>query len=341
MVSLEQVRSSNGRIASELPPGLVAVFLGGTGAIGGLAMRQFARHTVRPRIYFLGRSQTAGDRIVAELKQINPDGDYCFIRADISLLRTVDDVCREIRAREHHINLLFLTTGTLEAGKHTEEGIELPVAVMYYSRIRFIVNLLPLLQRAPSLRRVVSVLCGSKEGEVDLHNLPGRAMGLMHMRGHFGSMMTLALESLALEAPDVAFIHDFPGSVRTDMGRDVRRASVIMIRIVYKVIGPLVYVSDAEAGDRHLFLSTSARFPPRLVADGDKTAGVTLSDGISVSIGSNGKEGSGVYSVNYDGEPAPQKALDILVRLRSQDVVRKVWQHTEEVFTGATGTAFV
>ena len=86
MVSLEQVHSSNARIASSLPDGLVAVFLGGTGAVGQATLKQFTKLTVRPRIYFLGRSQSSGDRITAELKALNPEGDYCFIRADVSLL---------------------------------------------------------------------------------------------------------------------------------------------------------------------------------------------------------------------------------------------------------------
>jgi len=115
MVSLEEIRSSNARIASSLPPELVAVFPGGTGAVGGTALRQFAKHAVRPRIYIVGRSQESGDRIIAELKELNPDGDYSFICADVSLLSTVDDVCREIKAREKYINLLFLTTAALDA----------------------------------------------------------------------------------------------------------------------------------------------------------------------------------------------------------------------------------
>ena len=117
MVSLEQAQSSNARIASSLPEGLVAVFLGGTGAVGQATLKQFIKYTVRPRIYFLGRSQTSGDRITAELKTLNPGGDYCFIRADVSLLSTVDEVCCEIKRREHHINLLFMTTATLLTGK--------------------------------------------------------------------------------------------------------------------------------------------------------------------------------------------------------------------------------
>ncbi|KAK0641935.1 hypothetical protein B0T16DRAFT_431540 [Cercophora newfieldiana] len=341
MVSLEEIRSSNARIADSLPPGLVAVFLGGTGAVGGTTLRQFAKHTTKPRIYFLGRSQEAGGRLEAELKELNPDGEFCFISADISLLGAVDDVCREIKARENHINLLFLTTGTLRSGTETEEGLDYATAVSYYSRVRFIVNLLPLLQRAPSLRRVVSVLAGTKEGEVNVQDFSGQSLPIVQQRGHLGSMTTLALESIALEAPDVSFVHSFPGSVKTNLGSDVKTASMMILRAVIKVFGPLVNLPYAEAGERQLFLATSARFPPKLEANGAATSGVTVSSEVKVSLASNGEEGSGVYSVNYEGEPGPQKVKDLLMKQRADDVVRKVWLHTEEVFTRVTGSNFV
>lgn len=80
-------------------------------------MKQFAKHAVQPRIYFVGRSERASKRITAELQTLNRAGKYHFINADLSLLHTVDDVCREIKSKEAVINLLFLTSGTLVTGK--------------------------------------------------------------------------------------------------------------------------------------------------------------------------------------------------------------------------------
>ena len=113
MVSLAQVNASNSQIASQLPPGLVAVFVGGTNGIGETTLRQFAKHAGNPRVYFIGRSQKAGDRIAEECKALNPDGEYIFIKGDTSLIRNVDDICKDIKAKETSINLLFLSTGTL------------------------------------------------------------------------------------------------------------------------------------------------------------------------------------------------------------------------------------
>ena len=117
MVSLTDVRSSNSRIASALPPGLVAVFVGGTNGIGETSLKQFAKHARQPRVYFVGRSQEAGDRIAAECKALNSEGKYTFIKADTSLIRSVDDICRDIKSKEKVVNLLFLSTGTLVAGE--------------------------------------------------------------------------------------------------------------------------------------------------------------------------------------------------------------------------------
>jgi NAD(P)-dependent dehydrogenase (short-subunit alcohol dehydrogenase family) len=104
MVSLPDVQSSNSCISPALPPGLVAVFVGATNGIGETTLKQFAKHARQPRVYFIGRSQEAGDRIVAECKALNAEGKYIFVKADTSLIRTVDDVCRDIKAKEKSIN---------------------------------------------------------------------------------------------------------------------------------------------------------------------------------------------------------------------------------------------
>ena len=113
MVSLTEVQSSNSLIPSALPSGLVAVFVGATSGIGETTLKQFAKHTRKPHVYFIGRSQEAGDRIKAECKALNKEGEYVFIKADVSLIKVVDDICRDIKSREQAINLLFLSQGTM------------------------------------------------------------------------------------------------------------------------------------------------------------------------------------------------------------------------------------
>jgi NAD(P)-dependent dehydrogenase (short-subunit alcohol dehydrogenase family) len=111
MVSFSTVCSSNSLISSTLPPGLVAIFVGGTSGIGEITLEKFAIYARQPRAYFIGRSQDAADHIIAKCKTLNPSGEFIFVKADVSLIRNVDEVCGEIKAKEKAINILFLSAG--------------------------------------------------------------------------------------------------------------------------------------------------------------------------------------------------------------------------------------
>ncbi|KAI9879277.1 MAG: hypothetical protein M1830_009007 [Pleopsidium flavum] len=346
MVSLTDIQSSNSRIASALPPGLVAVFVGATSGIGETTLKQFAKHARQPRVYFVGRSQEAGDRIAAECKALNSEGEYIFVKADTSLIRTVDDVCWDIKTKEKSINLLFLSTGTLishtdkkvsDHGVHAEtpEGLHFATALVHHSRARFIVNLLPLLQQATALRRVVTVFAACKEGPIDTTDFQAWRVPMLSQRGHASSLVTLSLEALAKKAPDVSFIHDFPGPVKSNIARDTKGALMFTLKAVFKVIGPLVYIPNQDSGERHLFLATSARYPTGTGVD--TAPGVPLAGGVAIARGTSGKSGSGVYSIDSDCESAGPKVEELLAKFRKEGLVEKVWKHTEEEYKRITG----
>ncbi|KAI1736421.1 NAD(P)-binding protein [Xylaria scruposa] len=327
MVSLSSIRSSNSLISSILPPGLVAVFVGGTSGIGEETLKKFAEHSIRPRAYIVGRSQEAADRIVAECQAINPEGQYIFQKADVSLIRGVDEICEEIKAREQAVNILFLTCGVLDLNRSkTADGLHLLAALNYYARIRFITNLLPLIQRASALRRVVTVGGGGHESELDTSDFQALRVSSTpeKLRGHLTSLVTLGLEAVAQAAPDVSFIHDFPGSVRTK----------IVEGLPEEVLRTLDWVPIEESGQRHLYLATSARYPPANAAD---AAGVPLGDGVEAMVGTTGMAGSGVYSVGVDCEAASPAVLEILRNMRERGLVHEVHLHTEGEFRRITG----
>jgi NAD(P)-dependent dehydrogenase (short-subunit alcohol dehydrogenase family) len=117
MVALEDVVSSNKRIANTFPDGLVAIFVGGTSGVGEYTVKAFAKYVRKPRLYIIGRSQEAADRIIRECSQQNPSGSFTFIKADISLVKQVDGVCRQIKSIEKAINVLFLSQGSMAYSK--------------------------------------------------------------------------------------------------------------------------------------------------------------------------------------------------------------------------------
>ncbi|OBT61907.1 hypothetical protein VE03_08224 [Pseudogymnoascus sp. 23342-1-I1] len=111
LVSPSEVRASNSLVASTFSTGLVAVFVGATNSIGKVSLKQFAKRTVRPSIYYVGQSQEAGDRIAADLKKLNPEGEYIFVQADLRLISKVDATCGDIKDKEKFINHVFLAMG--------------------------------------------------------------------------------------------------------------------------------------------------------------------------------------------------------------------------------------
>lgn len=363
MVSLPDVQSSNSQIANTLPAGLVAVFVGATNGIGEAALKEFARSARSPRAYFIGRSQEAAARITAECRQLNPEGEFTFIKADVSLIRNVDAVCREIQSKETSINILFLSCGTIRCGEgrifsyppqeknivahdiriDTSEGLHIMPATGYYARTRFISNLLPNLKQAAGLRRVVSVLAGGHEGPIDVNDFQGKTMSMLKIRGHLVSMTDMALEILAEQAPEVTFINDYPGAVKTGIGRDSNTLLAWFMTIVLMIIGPLIYIPIRESGERHLFFATSAKYPPRVRFDAaaEGSSGVPLSEGVEVASGTDGNVGSGVYSIHWKGEHAGPKVVKLLAGLREQGMAQKVWTHTVGEFDRIVGSTDV
>ncbi|KAK4460009.1 hypothetical protein QBC42DRAFT_111401 [Cladorrhinum samala] len=364
MVSLQQMQASNARI-NTLAPGLVAVFVGGTSGIGEATMKEFAKHASQPRIYFVGRSDEAAARITIELESLNPGGQYNFIKADISLLRNVDNVCLDIQSRESLINLLFLTSGTAVTGIDTAESLHYHTAVTYYSRIRFISNLLPLLQRATSLRRVVTVFNNhsskaNNASALHSHSIPSAPKTLLSQQSF--AIMTLALESLAFEAPDVTFIHSFPSPflpatsnntpAEAPQKKSPKTSPLMLVRSVF--LKPVSTpqrpssppISIIEAGERQLFIATSARYPAKRGGNVKLTAGVGIEseagEQITVARGTDGEEGSGVYLIGHEGNgQSGNGTVAVLKELREKDMVRRLWLHTVSEFTRITGSVFV
>ena len=168
----------------------------------------------------------------------------------------------------------------------TTEGLHYPIALAVHSRTRFTANLLPLLRRARGLRRVVTVFTGGKEGAIDFADFQGWKMSNpIRSRSHASSIVTLTLESLAARAPDVAFVHHFPGVVKSGSGRDARGPLMAVFKAVFAVIGPLFYVPLPEVGERHLYAGTSAMYPPaREPANANPEVGSAGGSGAGVAL---------------------------------------------------------
>ena len=186
------------------------------------------------------------------------------------------------------------------------------------------------------MRRVVSVYGGTFEGPINMADFQGWKLGRMENQGQEASIITLALEAHHKAAPEVSFVHNFPGAVESGIARGSIGGLMRVLKTIYAVLGPLVHIPLVEAGDRHLFLCTSARFSN---GSDDATAGVPLVDGLVLARGTDGQIGSGVYSIGANGESATPKVEKLLVQLRSQGMVKRVWENIESGINGALASS--
>ena len=203
----------------------------------------------------------------------------------------------------------------------TDEGLHYPTALAVHARNRFISDLLPLINNATGLRRVVSVFVGCLEGQVKMDDFQGWHMKLMANRDHAASVTTLSLEAHHRDNPSVSYIHNFPGVVRGGIARGTSGALMTAFKALFRILGPIIYMASDEAGDRHLFLCTSARYA---AGTSDSTAGVPLSDDVVAARGTDGKAASGVYSIDYLGESAKPSVEQTLAGLRRDGMVETV-----------------
>lgn len=192
MPSLSLVRKTNAAFQPKYTP--VAVFVGGTSGIGRGMVEVFGRYTQgKSDIAIIGRNRNAAESIFSQLPQpVDQTYKRDFIHCDVTRMKNVQAATADILARYPKINFLVLSTGvmTMKGRDETEEGLDTKLAVHYYSRWKFIKDLLPSLNKASADgedAKVFSVLAPGKGGEINLDDL--------------GLKKTFSVTNAALQAP--------------------------------------------------------------------------------------------------------------------------------------------
>lgn len=180
MPSLAIAREANANFSPSPSP--VAIFLGGTSGIGQGTASAFARHTKgNAHIIIIGRNRNAAEAFFETFPK-TPESKYEFVCCDASLIRNVAETTSALLARLPKVNYMVLTSGaipplwdTIRGVQHpTEEGLDHVLALAYYSRTKFMLDLLPLLQKAKDAgedARVLNVVAAGHGGPVDYNDM--------------------------------------------------------------------------------------------------------------------------------------------------------------------------
>lgn len=335
MVKITTIRECNERLAKENNADLVCVFAGATSGSGAGALEAMVGMLHTSTFYIIGRSSTQFARQRKKLDKINPSCKLEFLEAQVSLLSDVDRVCRQIAAAEKKVDLLYMSPGCIPFGGprckyflglkttalihcvDTKEGIETSFSISYYSRMRLIQNLLPLLRKS-TLPRVLTLLNGGKERPMfdDDIGLEKR-WSAEAVIAHTTTMTSLALEHLSKDDERITFLHVFPGLVNSGNFIRVNAAESagvfwrVMLRVFCRMITAvqLIFgITPEECGERQAYHLTSGQFGPGAWRIGNS------SEVVSAHVG-------GVFETYRDGGWS-----------------EKIWKHTTAVFESALVT---
>lgn len=335
MVKITEIRQYNERFAKENNADLVCVFAGATSGSGAGALEAMVGMLHTSTFYIIGRSaaQFASQR--KKLEKLNPSCKLEFLEAQVSLISDVDAMCKQIAAAEKKVDLLYMSPGSIPFGGQrcthllilkamvlmhyidTKEGLETCFAISYYSRMRLIQNLLPLLRQS-SQPRVLSLLNGGKEkpmfdDDVSLE----KNWSADAVIAHTTTMTSLALEHLAKNDERITFLHVFPGLVNTGnfirvtaaessgvVWRVMLAAFCRMITVVQAVFG----ISPEECGERQAYHLTSDKFGP------------------------------GSQRIDDSSEIVSAHAGGVFEKYRDSGWPEKIWVQTTSVFESALAT---
>ena len=242
----------------------------------------------------------------------------------------MDEICNDLKQRERKIHFLFLTAGymTLKGRTETEEGLDRKMCVNYYSRIRWTLNMMPLLEaasQANELSRVISVLAAGSEGDVRLDDLDLKHNFTLHAcLAHCVVMTDFMVQELAKRYPGTAFFHSYPGTVKTGIANELTGPVRLAVKLMYAVMTPWI-LNVQESGERHFFQMTSQVYPSAKGA-----VGIPAPEGMEPVRSMNGERGGGAYLLDWDGKSCGDES--VLRKYRELDMGRKVWDHTMDIF---------
>ncbi|CZR48934.1 uncharacterized protein FPRO_12375 [Fusarium proliferatum ET1] len=313
------------------PQSFVAVFVGATRGIGLATLKVLMRTLPNPRFCVIGRSKARFAGELALLNEYNPNATIQFVEAEVSLIKAIDSACERIMKLEKHVDLLFMSPGSLAFGgpHYTEEKLDICFALSFYIRMRLIERLLPILMQA-SHPRVLSVLAGGHEGPLFIND---GDIGL-RKKGNYTApravnqvttLHSLAFIHFASHFPKVSWMHVHPGWVATTFLPDLLQSAGAVGVIAGKIFLPiyrLVAMSEEECGRRQAGHAWSGRYPSREMIC---SAVVDVTDQ-AACYGSC----SGFYRVLSDGSTVTDGK--VLGPLEREEWPLRVLEHIQQVF---------
>ncbi|KAG7346444.1 short-chain dehydrogenase [Nitzschia inconspicua] len=184
-----------------------------------------------------------------------------FYACDAFSLDNVYKTAQEIQARHPTVDALIMSQGmaTTQGFTPTAEGNDQKLTLHYYSRVAFVQSLLPALKRSTMPAVVLSVLSGGVHSPYRyLKDDPSLQTNysIKNAADAAGYYNDLGMDQLAIENPNIRFVHASPGFVNTNWGTEFHPFLRGVVRLLQRLgkkpsdcaellLGPTVLAADA------------------------------------------------------------------------------------------------
>ncbi|KAI0195451.1 hypothetical protein F4808DRAFT_474686 [Astrocystis sublimbata] len=286
----------------------VCVFAGAMSGIGARILQRMISVSYRSTVFYVLCSSS--DALNLHRKKVldlilNRGCKIVFVDADYSLISGMDRASDQISIGETKVDYLCMSTDDLPGDNSaitTSEGLEAPMAIWYYSRMRLLSNLLPLLCRSQA-PRVLNILNDTFVQEPTSKESSGQEAVLQRTI----TMTNLFFKQLATGSRQVTFVlSPLPrtrllNSNRTNLG--ALSKAWLTVRNTSSEILEEVFGSKAdEILERHFYYLTTSTFGP------------------------------GAFYVNETGDIAPSTHYDEPFWDSDENRPRLVWDFTYDIW---------
>lgn len=222
-----------------------------TGATDGIG-RETARQLLElgHRVLVHGRSRDKAERIALRLAKASEQGAALPVWGDLSLMREVVELARQVRSQCRVLDVLINNAGVLENRRRlTTDGFEMTMAVNHFAPFLLTRLLLDLVQAAPAGRIVTVSSTVHASGSLDFGD-----PSFLPMRGGYSGHEAYSTSKLA----NVLFIAELARRLDgTKVAANCLHPGVIDTKLLHA--GFAIKGSPVEAGARtSVFLATSA-----------------------------------------------------------------------------------
>lgn len=227
--------------------GKTALITGATSGFGGV----IAKHLVEKgyTLIVLGRSKEKLKTLIADLKEVSPNGNIDSVRCNLSSLNSIEKACISIQQTHKSIDLLILNAGIWNFKYvETEDNIEETLQVNLLAPVLMFKKLYHLLQRNGD-SKVIFTSSGLHQGKINFSDLEFKKAysGFKSYRqSKLGLILIARLFSKKEEFNGISFFTVHPGMVNTNLGRNAGWFS----KLVFKLLGK----TKQKGAQTHLFL---------------------------------------------------------------------------------------